>query len=49
MDANHFLGLLVEAVGPTTFRKSFLIDAINFRVGTCFSNFFRPSSIGSSL
>jgi hypothetical protein len=46
---NYFLGLPAEAVGLMTFRKSFLMDANNFRIGTCFSNFFRPSSMRGSL
>jgi hypothetical protein len=46
---NYFLGLPAEAVGLIALRKSFLIDASNFRVGTCFNSFFRPSSIGASL
>ena len=45
MDADHFFGLPAEAVGRIAFRKSFLIDASSVRVGTCFSSFFRPSSI----
>ena len=48
MDA-YLFGFPLVAVGLTTFRKSFLMDASNFRVGTCFSSFFRPSSIGGSL
>jgi hypothetical protein len=46
---NYFLGLPLEAVGLIAFLKSFLMDANNFRVGTCFNSFFRPSSIGASL
>jgi hypothetical protein len=46
---NYFLGLPLEAVGLIAFLRSFLIDANNFRVGTCFSNFFRPSSMRGSL
>jgi hypothetical protein len=48
MDANYFF-FPVDAVGLMTFRKSFLIDANSFRVGTCFNNFFRPSSMRGSL
>ena len=46
---NYLLGLPLEAVGLIAFLKSFLIDANNFRVGTCFISFFLPSSIGASL
>jgi len=47
MDANYnfFFGLEAEAVN---LRKSCLIEASSFRVGTFFSNFFRPSSNGAS-
>jgi len=46
---NYFLGLPLEAVGLIAFLKSFLIDASNFLVGTCFNSFFRPSSMRGSL
>jgi len=46
---NHLLGLPLEAVGLIALRKSFLMDANNLRVGICFSNFFRPSSMRGSL
>jgi hypothetical protein len=45
----YFFGFPTDAVGLMAFRKSFLMDANSFRVGTCFSSFFRPSSIGGSL
>jgi hypothetical protein len=47
--ANYLLGLPLEAVGRIAFLKSFLMDANNFRVGTCFNSFFRPSSMRGSL
>ena len=47
MDSNShfFLGL----GGLITFRKSFLMLATNFLVGTFFSSFFLPSSTGALL
>ena len=47
MDANYFF-FPADAVGLMTFRKSFLMEASNARVGTFLSNFFRPSSNGAS-
>ena len=41
---HFFLGLAAEA----SFRMSFLMDAINFRVGTLFSSSFLPFSMRGS-
>jgi hypothetical protein len=48
MESNphFFFGL---AAARIVRRMSFLMLASSFRVGTCFSNFFRPSSNGSLL
>jgi len=47
MDSNpHFFFGLAAA---TTLRKSFLMLASNFRVGTCFNSFFLPASNGGLL
>jgi hypothetical protein len=46
MDANYFLGLVLEAAA--SFRMSLLIEASNFRVGTFSKSFFRPLSNGAS-
>jgi hypothetical protein len=43
--SHFFFGLAAASV----LRMSFLMLASNFRVGTCFNNFFRPSSNGSLL
>jgi len=42
----HFFLRLADA---TIWRMSFLMLASNFRVGTRFNSFFRPSSNGSLL
>jgi hypothetical protein len=42
---HFFFGLATASV----LRMSFLMLASNFRVGTRFNNFFRPSSNGSLL
>jgi len=52
MDSNphFFLGLAVTGLAEaTTLRKSFLMLASNFRVGTRFNSFFLPSSNGGLL
>ena len=52
MEANSyfFLGLPAEAVACIAFRKSFLMLASNFLVGTLFSSsLFSFASIGGSL
>jgi hypothetical protein len=49
MDTNHFFSFPLEAVGLIAFRRSFLMEASNVLIGTFFSSFFRPSSIGVSL
>ncbi len=46
---HFFFGLAADADARILCRMSFLMLASNFRVGTCFSSFFRPSSIGGSL
>lgn len=45
----YLFGFPLDAVGLMVFRKSFLMDASNVRVGTFFSIFFRPSSMRGSL
>jgi hypothetical protein len=46
LNSHPFLGFPAEAV---ICRKSFLIDAKSFRVGTFFSMFFLPFSIARPL
>ncbi len=46
---HFFLGLAADADARMVCRMSFLMLASNFLVDTCFSSFFRPSSIGGSL
>lgn len=48
-NAHFFLGLAADAVALSTFRKSFLMLASNFLVGTFFMSFFLPSSNGALL
>jgi hypothetical protein len=51
MGSNYFFfnGFPAEAVGRMAFRMSCLMLASNFRVGTCFNNFFLPASNGGLL
>ncbi len=49
MSPHFFFGLAAAADARMVCRMSFLMLASNFRVGTRFSSFFRPSSIGGSL
>ena len=51
MESNphFFFGLADAADARIVRRMSFLMLASNFRVGTCFNSFFRPSSNGSLL
>lgn len=43
--SQRFLGLAAEVEARIARRKSFLMDAISFRVGTRFSSFFLPCSM----
>ncbi len=51
MESNphFFFGLAAAADSRMVCRMSFLMLASNFRVGTRFNSFFRPSSNGSLL
>jgi hypothetical protein len=46
---HFFLGLLADADAWMDRRKSFLMDASSFRVGTCLNSFFLPFSIRGVL
>ena len=51
MESNphFFFGLAAAEESRIFCRMSLLMLASNFRVGTCFNSFFRPSSNGSLL